>query len=121
MKVTKVPDQHLKKVQEKLQGIVTLKSNVFKKSKKKITPLIAPSRFSECYSWPSKIAYALQFIKKGTPEEVASEIVELEGTASQEGVAELTVTVSEFLEKLRKVGKIKARSKPKKARVYSLI
>ena len=121
MKDSKVTNRRLKKVQEKLQGLVTFRRNMLKRSKKKISPLIAPSRFSECYSWPSKIAYALQFVKKGTPEEVASEIVELEGTASQEGVAELTVTVSEFLEKLRKVGKIKAHSTPEKVRVYSLI
>lgn len=119
MKGIKFQNPRLRKVREKLQGGFTLRSNVGR-SKRKVAPLIAPSRFSECYSWPSKIAYALQFIKQGTPEQVASEIIELEGTASQEGVAEMTITVSDFLQKLSKAGKVKSISSAGRVKVYSL-
>ncbi len=62
---------------------------------------------TEEFDWPAKIAFALSVIEEGTAEEIASTIVELEGDAAQGRVAEVTVTVGEFLEALQKDGRIK--------------
>lgn len=51
-----------------------------------------------------KIIHALTMIKMGSAEEIASQIVELEGITSEEGVAEVVIAVREGAEKLAEAG-----------------
>ena len=87
---------------------------------KPVPPLLPLESFSECFSWPSKISFVLFSIREGTAEEIAAEIVELEGVASEDGVSEIQHTVKEMLEKLYALGKI-TRREESGTRKYSLI
>jgi len=75
--------------------------------KKERHPQQPPHIFSEDFDWPVKILYALAILKEGTAAEVADFIVEQEGDAAQERVAEVNSTVKDYLEAMQKKGKIK--------------
>lgn len=47
-----------------------------------------------------KIKHVLAILKKGSPDEIAMEIMEIQGVAAEESVGELTVETTELLEKL---------------------
>lgn len=110
-------EARLKKVSGKLAGSRTRP----KKPKLRASHLLPVEVFSEKFSWPTKIAYVLWKLKAATAEQVAAEINELQGTASQEEVADVQITVSEFLNKLFRSGKIKAKPQPGGESHFSLI
>jgi hypothetical protein len=58
----------------------------------------------ENMSLVDKIKHVLSILKKGSPDEVAMEIMERQGVASENGVEELTVETTELLEKLCEEG-----------------
>jgi DNA-binding PadR family transcriptional regulator len=60
--------------------------------------------FSEASSIRDKILYVLSLMHKGSAAEIAAEIVELQGIASEEEVAEIAITIEQELEKLCEEG-----------------
>jgi hypothetical protein len=66
--------------------------------------MTTPSNYSANLSLPDKILYVLSLLKKATTDEIAMEIMELEGVSSEEGVAELTIEIHERLQKLHEEG-----------------
>jgi hypothetical protein len=101
-------DLHLSKTKKKIlrKDGASGKASILRANHRSVTPLLPLENYSKGFSWPSKIAFVLDTIKQGSVDEVTAEIIELEGLASQEGVAEVNVTVSEFLDKLSRIGKI---------------
>jgi hypothetical protein len=66
----------------------------------------APSNYSARLSLSEKISYVLSLLRKATTDEIAMEIMELEGISSEEGVADLTIEVHETLQKLHEDGAV---------------
>jgi len=66
--------------------------------------MVVPSNFSVNLSLGEKIVYVLSLLKKATADEIAMEIMELEGVSTEEGVAELTIEVQQELQKLHDEG-----------------
>jgi hypothetical protein len=58
------------------------------------------SKYSANLSLSQKIVYVLSLLKKATTDEIAMEIMELDGISSEEGVAEITIEIEEQLQKL---------------------
>lgn len=58
----------------------------------------------EYMSLLEKVKHVLSILKKASPDEVAMEIMEMQGIAAEDGVAELTVETTELLEKLCEEG-----------------
>ena len=67
-----------------------------------------------------QIIYVLSLLKKATADEVAMEIMELQGTATEEGVAELTIATTEALQQMQKEGRLKMETESDKQTRYSL-
>ena len=65
-----------------------------------------PQSFAEAATLRDKIFFTLSVMHKGSTEEIASEIAELQGIASEEGVAEMNVAVEGELEKLLEEGRV---------------
>ncbi len=63
-----------------------------------------PQSFAEATTLRDKILFTLSLMHKGSAEELASEIAELQGTASEEGVAEINLAVEKELDKLLEEG-----------------
>lgn len=122
MKATNIQRSHFRKILQKIAGGTDSAGKRYRTpgNNKTVTPLLPLKSFSKGFSWPSKISFVLFSIKQGTAEDVAAEIAKLEGITSQEGIAEVTLTVTDFLEKLFQIGKIASRIKTGK-NVYSLI
>ena len=66
-----------------------------------------PGGFSNDLSLNEKVLYVLSLLKKATADEVAMEIMELQGTATEEGVAELTIATTQALGHLQQQGLLK--------------
>lgn len=76
-----------------------------------------PANFSEELSFEQQALFVLSKLKKGSAGEIAAELMELKGVASEHGVADLTVYVERQLEKLSAEGTIQAiREKHEKKR-----
>lgn len=59
-----------------------------------------PANFSEGLSFEQQIFFVLSKLKKGSAGEIAAELMELKGVASEDGVADLITHVERQLEKL---------------------
>ncbi|MCU7551618.1 hypothetical protein OCK74_21035 [Chitinophagaceae bacterium LB-8] len=67
-----------------------------------------------------KVIHVLSILRKGSPDEVAMEIMERQGIAAEDGVAELTLETAELLETLLEEGVVtKVKDRRQKVR-YSL-
>ncbi|MBB1287344.1 hypothetical protein HRH25_23410 [Flavisolibacter sp. BT320] len=60
-----------------------------------------PSKFSSAKTFSDKILFVLSLMHKGSANEIANEIADLDGISSEEGLAELVITTKKKLEKLR--------------------
>lgn len=71
-------------------------------------------------SLKDKVLDVLALLKKATLDEVASEIIELQGIATEEGVADITIEIQEQLNKLHNDGEITMVTEHDKQTRYSL-
>ena len=78
------------------------------------------AKYSTNLSLGEKVVYALSLLKKATVDEVATEIVELDGIATEEGVADITIEIQEQLNKLHDDGEVKMVTEQDKKTRYSL-
>ncbi len=53
----------------------------------------APGKYDSAWSLREKICYVLSVMQKGSAGEIAMEIMELEGIAAEEEVADLTISI----------------------------
>ena len=67
-----------------------------------------------------KVKHVLSILSKGSPDEVAMEIMERQGIAAEDGVAELTVETTELLEKLCEEGVVVKVKEPRQKVRYRL-
>lgn len=65
-----------------------------------------PSTYNTALLINEKVLYVLSLLKKATVDEVAMEIMELDGISSEEGLAEMTIEIGEALEKLHDEGTV---------------
>ena len=65
---------------------------------------LIPQHFTEATSLREKVLYVLSLLHKASADEVAMEIMELQGVASEEGVANLTADVEEELQHMMDEG-----------------
>lgn len=56
----------------------------------------------------AKVLSIVRLLKEPTIDEISAEIIELQGVASEEGVAECTVSIVEVLKQLARAGEVKA-------------
>lgn len=66
--------------------------------------MTVPQHFSSQLSLQQQVVYVLSLQKKGTPEEIAMELIELRGIASEDHVANLTTAIENELQKMEKEG-----------------
>ena len=78
------------------------------------------NQYSEHLQLNEKVLYVLSLLKKATADEVAMEIMELQGTTTEEGVADLTITTAEALKHLQHEGLVKMETESDKQTRYSL-
>lgn len=71
-----------------------------------------PDSYSSDLSLQDKVLYVLSLLQRANVDEVAMEIIELQGIASKEGVAEITAAVNEELQLLHKIGAVKIINAP---------
>lgn len=79
-----------------------------------------PLKYSSNTDITSKVIYVLSLFEKATLDEVATEIVELDGIATEEGVADVTIEIREQLNRLHHDGEIKMVTEDDKKTRYSL-
>lgn len=79
-----------------------------------------PEGFSNNLSLNEKVLYVLSLLKKATADEVTMEIMELQGTVTEEGVAELTITTTEALKQMQHDGVVKMETESDKQTRYAL-
>jgi hypothetical protein len=79
-----------------------------------------PQNFTDAATLRDKIMYTLSVMHKGSAEEIAAEIVELQGIASEEGVADLTLDVEKELQKLHDDGRVEQVKEHRQKNRYSL-
>ncbi len=78
------------------------------------------NHYDNTLSLKEKVLYMLSILKKATADEVAMEIMELQGTSTEEGVAELNVAVREALKELQHEGLLKMQTEKDKQIRYFL-
>jgi hypothetical protein len=64
------------------------------------------SNYSNTLPLFQKIEYVLALLKKATLDEIAMEIMELDGISSEEGVADITIEIKDELQKLHDENKV---------------
>ncbi|WP_207495783.1 hypothetical protein [Aridibaculum aurantiacum] len=79
-----------------------------------------PGTYEGNLSLEQKVMYVLSLLQRATADEVAMEIMELEGTATEEGVAELTIATNEALRQLQHDGMLKMETSSDKQTRYWL-
>ncbi|HEY1114008.1 MAG TPA: hypothetical protein VGE66_10620 [Chitinophagaceae bacterium] len=79
-----------------------------------------PAHFNEAGSLRDKIRYVLSVMHKGSAKEIAAEVVELQGIASEDGVEEITVDVESELEKMNEEGAVVEVKEHRQKKRYSL-
>jgi hypothetical protein len=77
-------------------------------------------QFSDTDSFREQVLYVLSHLKKGSADEVAMELMELKGIASEEGVAELTIETEQELLRLMEEGKLQLVREKREKKRYSL-
>ena len=80
-----------------------------------------PEQFNENLSISEKILYTLSLMHKGSTEEIAAEIAELQGIASEEGIAEMNEAVANEAEKLLDEGQLELVKEYRQKKRYSLV
>lgn len=65
-----------------------------------------PQHFTEAASLKEKVLFVLSVLQKASADEVAMEIMELQGIASEEGVAALTIDVEDELANMAEQGTV---------------
>ncbi|HYH14994.1 MAG TPA: hypothetical protein VD794_07235 [Flavisolibacter sp.] len=80
-----------------------------------------PQNFTEAASLRDKVRYVLNVLHKASADEVAMEVMELQGIASEEGVAALTIDVEEELQQLMEEGLITAVKEHRQKKRFSLV
>lgn len=70
-------------------------------TKYKIQNMLIPEHFTKQLSLKEQILFVLSILKKATADEVAIELMELKGVATEEGVANLTIEVKNELKKMQ--------------------
>ena len=76
--------------------------------------------FAEARSIEDKIQYVLSVMHKGRVGEIAAEIVELQGIASEEEVADTTLTIEKELDKMCEKGVVKDLREHRQKKRYAL-
>jgi hypothetical protein len=66
--------------------------------------MIVPEKYSSTSSLRDKIIYVISVLKSPTPDEVAMEIMELQGISTEDGVADLRKDTAEELKRLCAAG-----------------
>lgn len=66
--------------------------------------MVIPTHFTDAVSLRDKILYVLSVMHKGSAGEIAMEIIELQGIASEEGVGDMTVDTESELDKMCEEG-----------------
>lgn len=82
--------------------------------------MLIPQKFSQQLTLKEQIVYVLSLLPSATADEVAMELMELKGTASKDGVADLTHDVEQALKKLHEEQVLKVVVKEDK-RVHYLL
>ncbi len=77
-----------------------------------------PDSYSGNLSLNEKVLYVLSLLSKATADEIAMEIMELQGTAAEEGVAELNIETIEALNHLHQQGLVKMETQSNKQIYY---
>ncbi len=78
------------------------------------------STYSQDFPLKQKILYVLSILKKATADEIAMEIMELDGIATEDGVADLARDTKEALDKMQIEHTIKKNSSTDKQAYYFL-
>lgn len=71
-------------------------------------------------SLKEKTLYVLSLLKKASIDEVATEIIELDGISTEDGVREITIEIEEQLNKLHEVREVIMVTEHDKKKKYSL-
>jgi hemerythrin len=79
-----------------------------------------PAHFNEAESLRDKISYVLSVMHKGSAKEIAAEVIELQGIASEDGVEEITVDIENELEKMNEEGSVVEVKEHRQKKRYSL-
>lgn len=79
-----------------------------------------PKNFASEYSLREKILHVLSIMHKGSANEVAAEVVELQGIASEEGVESITVEIEAEMEMMAEEGIIAEVKEYRQKKRYSL-
>lgn len=69
--------------------------------------MLLPEHFTKQLSLKEQILFVLSILKKATADEVAMELMELKGIATEEGVANLTIEVKNELKKMQEAHLLK--------------
>jgi hypothetical protein len=80
-----------------------------------------PQHFTEATTLREKVLYVLSVLQKASADEVAMEIMELQGVASEEGVANLTVDVGEELQRMMDEGLVTAIKEHRQKKRFGLV
>ena len=79
-----------------------------------------PQHFDEKQTLSEKIVYTLSLMHKGSAEEIAAEIAELQGIASEEGIAEINIAVEKEVEKLQEGGTLEVVKEHRQKKRFAL-
>ena len=79
-----------------------------------------PNHYTEATTLESKILYILNIMKKAAAPELAMEIAELDGVSSEEGLADLTISIEKELEKMCDDGVLEIIKEQRQKRRYAL-
>jgi putative protein kinase ArgK-like GTPase of G3E family len=82
--------------------------------------LSIPSHFTEAASLKEKVLYLLSMMQKASADEIAMEIMELQGIASEEGVAALIIDIEEELQRMTEEGIVTTVKEHRQKKRYSL-
>ena len=79
-----------------------------------------PQHFSDSLSLSEQILYALATLKEATADTIVTELMELRGIATEDGLEDLTIDINKELEKLFEAGRIKKESSQNES-VYAFL
>ncbi|WP_460570024.1 hypothetical protein [Flaviaesturariibacter terrae] len=79
-----------------------------------------PAHYSESLPLREQSLYVLSLMRKGAASEVAAELMELRGTAAEDGVADLTIEVARELDQLEQEGILEVTHEHREKRRYVL-
>jgi hypothetical protein len=79
-----------------------------------------PQHFSDSLSLSEQILYALATLKEATADTIVTELMELRGIATEDGLEDLTIEINKELEKLFESGRIRKEGSQNKS-VYAFL